>query len=146
MVFRFYITCLQVIFCKEKFHGISGLSFAISLARPTLSFNTEAMLALFQGSLHTLTICRNGSIWYDQVLVHFVFCIDACFSIILGNNEHAEGLKFYLLSRDPSKLKSEFHSSNGKVGLISNLTYMIRMHECLLDQFLWYLWFLVIHY
>lgn len=50
--------------------------------------------------------------------------------MILGNNEHAEGLKFYLLSRDSSKLKSEFHLSNGKVGLISNLTYMIRMHEC----------------
>ncbi|KAJ8639463.1 hypothetical protein MRB53_016157 [Persea americana] len=77
-----------VIFCKEKFHGISGLSFAISLARPTLSFNTEAMLALFQ-----------------------------------GNNEHAEGLKFYLLSRDPSKLKSEFHSSNGKMKV-----------DCIVDQ------------
>lgn len=48
----FILTCLQVIFCEEKFHGISGLSFAVSLTKPTLSFNSEAILALYQGSLH----------------------------------------------------------------------------------------------
>lgn len=53
----------------------------------------------------------------------FVLCTDthACFSIILGDDKYAEGLKAYLLSRDHSNLKSEFHSSNGKVGLASNL-------------------------
>ncbi|XP_058082721.1 isoleucine--tRNA ligase, cytoplasmic isoform X1 [Magnolia sinica] len=69
-----------VILCEEQFHGISGLSFVISLTRPTLSFNSQAVLTLYS-----------------------------------GNDKHAKGLKTYLLSRDHSNLKSEFHQSNGKI-------------------------------
>lgn len=40
---------LQVIIGEETFHGISSMSFAISLARPAVMFNVEAILSLFSG-------------------------------------------------------------------------------------------------
>ncbi|KAJ4723257.1 Isoleucine--tRNA ligase, cytoplasmic [Melia azedarach] len=39
-----------VIIGEESFHGISKLSFKISLARPTLVFNSDAILALYSGN------------------------------------------------------------------------------------------------
>lgn len=42
---------LQVIICEESFHGISGMSFVISLTRPTLMFNLDAIHRLNAGLL-----------------------------------------------------------------------------------------------
>lgn len=39
-----------VIFCEEEFHGVSGVSFVISIAKPTLVFGSDAVLALFSGN------------------------------------------------------------------------------------------------
>ena len=39
----------QVILCEESFHGVSKFDFVIRLARPTLVFNTNAVLALYSG-------------------------------------------------------------------------------------------------
>ncbi|KAH7572769.1 hypothetical protein JRO89_XS03G0009900 [Xanthoceras sorbifolium] len=39
-----------VIIGEESFHGISNLSFKISLARPALMFNSDAILALYSGN------------------------------------------------------------------------------------------------
>ncbi|XP_062107730.1 isoleucine--tRNA ligase, cytoplasmic [Humulus lupulus] len=39
-----------VIIGEECFHGISGMSFAISLSRPALAFNSNAILQLFSGN------------------------------------------------------------------------------------------------
>lgn len=69
-----------VIVCREEFHGVSGLSFAISIARPTP-----------------------------------VFVLDAILDVYSGNKKQAEGLQTYLLSRDLSKLKSEFQVGKGKM-------------------------------
>jgi len=40
---------LQVIVCEESFHGISGMSFVITLTRPTLMLNLDAILTLYAG-------------------------------------------------------------------------------------------------
>lgn len=40
---------LQVIISEESFHGISSMSFAITLARPASMFNEKAILSLFSG-------------------------------------------------------------------------------------------------
>ncbi|KAI5387971.1 isoleucine--tRNA ligase, cytoplasmic [Lathyrus oleraceus] len=68
-----------VIIGEESFHGISSMSFAITLARPALMFNEKAILSLFS-----------------------------------GDSKVAHNLQTYLLSRDHSNLKSEFHDGNGK--------------------------------
>lgn len=39
-----------VILCEESFHGVSKFDFVIRLARPTLVFNTNAVLALYSGN------------------------------------------------------------------------------------------------
>ncbi|XP_057959280.1 isoleucine--tRNA ligase, cytoplasmic [Malania oleifera] len=39
-----------VILCEENFYGISDLSFVITLARPVLLFNSDAVLALYAGN------------------------------------------------------------------------------------------------
>ncbi|XP_065639216.1 isoleucine--tRNA ligase, cytoplasmic-like [Quercus suber] len=39
-----------VIICEESFHGISGMSFVISLTRPTLMFNLDAIHRLNAGN------------------------------------------------------------------------------------------------
>lgn len=39
-----------VILCKESFHGVSKFDFVIRLARPTLVFNMNAVLALYSGN------------------------------------------------------------------------------------------------
>ncbi|XP_042483238.1 isoleucine--tRNA ligase, cytoplasmic-like [Macadamia integrifolia] len=39
-----------VLLCEEAFHGVCGLSFIIRLARPTLNFNSDAVLALYSGN------------------------------------------------------------------------------------------------
>ncbi|KAG1365421.1 hypothetical protein COCNU_12G004210 [Cocos nucifera] len=39
-----------VIFCQEEFCGVSGVSFVISIAKPTLVFESDAILALFFGN------------------------------------------------------------------------------------------------
>ncbi|KAH9606871.1 hypothetical protein KSS87_019705, partial [Heliosperma pusillum] len=39
-----------VIFCEEIFHGVYNMSFTISLSRPTLVFNDEALLSLYEGN------------------------------------------------------------------------------------------------
>ncbi|KAG8388928.1 hypothetical protein BUALT_Bualt02G0176300 [Buddleja alternifolia] len=39
-----------VVLCEESFHGISNLSFVITLARPTLVFNSDALVALYAGN------------------------------------------------------------------------------------------------
>ncbi|XP_008793645.2 isoleucine--tRNA ligase, cytoplasmic-like [Phoenix dactylifera] len=39
-----------VIFCQEEFRGVSGVSFVISIAKPTLVFKSDAILALFSGN------------------------------------------------------------------------------------------------
>lgn len=41
--------CSQVVFYKEEYRGVSGVSFIISLARPALIFKSEAILRLFSG-------------------------------------------------------------------------------------------------
>lgn len=46
---------LQVIVGKETFHGISGLSFVISLSRATVAFNSSAILALHSGLVYVLS-------------------------------------------------------------------------------------------
>ncbi|KAJ6810557.1 putative isoleucine--tRNA ligase, cytoplasmic [Iris pallida] len=38
------------IFCRDEFHGKSGLSFAISIAKPTLMFDPVAILELYSGN------------------------------------------------------------------------------------------------
>ncbi|KAL9240634.1 hypothetical protein vseg_014831 [Gypsophila vaccaria] len=40
-----------VIICEETFHGVYDMSFTISLSRPTLVFNNEALLSLYEGNL-----------------------------------------------------------------------------------------------
>ncbi|KAF8402282.1 hypothetical protein HHK36_013234 [Tetracentron sinense] len=45
-----------VILCEESFHGISGLAFVVSLAKPTLTFSSDAVLALYAGN----TKCTEG--------------------------------------------------------------------------------------
>lgn len=42
-------TKMQVVLGEERFHGISGMSFGITLARPALTFNSKAILSLFKG-------------------------------------------------------------------------------------------------
>lgn len=39
----------QVVIGEESFRGISGLSFVISLTRPTLMFNLDAIVTLYAG-------------------------------------------------------------------------------------------------
>uniref|UniRef100_A0A1D1XZB6 Isoleucine--tRNA ligase, cytoplasmic n=1 Tax=Anthurium amnicola TaxID=1678845 RepID=A0A1D1XZB6_9ARAE len=39
-----------VVILEEKFHGVSGLSFAISLGRASLMFNSDAILKLYSGN------------------------------------------------------------------------------------------------
>ncbi|KAI3450053.1 hypothetical protein Pfo_006718 [Paulownia fortunei] len=39
-----------VVLAEESFHGISNLSFAITLARPSLVFNSDALVALYAGN------------------------------------------------------------------------------------------------
>ncbi|KAF7827268.1 isoleucine--tRNA ligase, cytoplasmic [Senna tora] len=56
-----------VVLGEEKFHGISGMSFGITLARPALMFNSKAILALFSGeakfghNLQTYLLSRDHS-------------------------------------------------------------------------------------
>ncbi|WJX44971.1 isoleucine--tRNA ligase [Trifolium repens] len=56
-----------VIIGEESFHGISSMSFAITLARPALMFNEEAILSLFAGgskfaqNLQTYLLSRDHS-------------------------------------------------------------------------------------
>ncbi|KAK9088613.1 hypothetical protein Scep_027695 [Stephania cephalantha] len=56
-----------VILCQERFHGISGLAFAITLAKPALIFNSDACLALYSGDakqangLQTYLLSRDHS-------------------------------------------------------------------------------------
>ncbi|XP_077211966.1 tRNA synthetase class I (I, L, M and V) family protein [Tasmannia lanceolata] len=56
-----------VMFCDEKFHGVSGMSFEISLAKPMLAFNSQATLALYSGDkkraegLQTYLLSRDRS-------------------------------------------------------------------------------------
>lgn len=40
---------LQVVLGEERFHGIAGMSFGITLTRPALMFNQKAILSLFTG-------------------------------------------------------------------------------------------------
>ena len=40
---------LQVTVAEESFHGISNLAFTITLTRPALVFNSDAILALHEG-------------------------------------------------------------------------------------------------
>lgn len=42
---------LQVIIFEEKYDDVSGTSFIVRLARPTLVFNKEAILPLYSGKL-----------------------------------------------------------------------------------------------
>ncbi|KAK6119823.1 hypothetical protein DH2020_046448 [Rehmannia glutinosa] len=39
-----------VVLAEESFHGISNLSFAITLVRPTLVFNSDALVSLYAGN------------------------------------------------------------------------------------------------
>ncbi|KAH9624724.1 hypothetical protein KSS87_015623, partial [Heliosperma pusillum] len=39
-----------VIFCEETFHGVYDMSFTISLSTPSLVFNDEALLSLYEGN------------------------------------------------------------------------------------------------
>jgi hypothetical protein len=48
-IFVFLTGKLQVNVCEESFHGISGMSFVITLTRPTLMFNLDAILTLYAG-------------------------------------------------------------------------------------------------
>ena len=41
---------LQVILAEEKFYGISNLSFAVRLARPSLVFVPDAIVSLYAGA------------------------------------------------------------------------------------------------
>ncbi|KAL4373845.1 hypothetical protein AHAS_Ahas05G0122500 [Arachis hypogaea] len=56
-----------VVLGEERFHGISGMSFGIILARPTVMFNSKAILPLFQGNkkyahnLETYLLSRDNS-------------------------------------------------------------------------------------
>ncbi|KAJ0016821.1 hypothetical protein Pint_11171 [Pistacia integerrima] len=45
---------MQVILGEESFHGISKMSFKISLARPALAFDSDAILALYSGNTEFL--------------------------------------------------------------------------------------------
>ncbi|KAJ4954492.1 hypothetical protein NE237_011275 [Protea cynaroides] len=40
-----------VLLCEEAFHGVDRLSFIVRLARPTLIFNSDAVLALYSGNV-----------------------------------------------------------------------------------------------
>lgn len=40
----------SVVLAEESFHGIANLSFTITLARPALMFNSEALVALYAGN------------------------------------------------------------------------------------------------
>ncbi|MED6179565.1 hypothetical protein PIB30_001857 [Stylosanthes scabra] len=56
-----------VVLGEERFHGISGMSFGIILARPAVMFNSKAILPLFQGNtkyahnLETYFLSRDNS-------------------------------------------------------------------------------------
>ncbi|KAK9085817.1 hypothetical protein Sjap_026228 [Stephania japonica] len=56
-----------VILCQERFHGISGLSFTITLTKPALMFNSDACLELYSGDakqangLQTYLLSRDHS-------------------------------------------------------------------------------------
>ncbi|KAJ1420666.1 hypothetical protein SESBI_14243 [Sesbania bispinosa] len=56
-----------VVIGEEVFHGISNMSFGITLARPALMFNTQAILSLFTGdaklayNLQTYLLSRDHS-------------------------------------------------------------------------------------
>ncbi|KAK4268844.1 hypothetical protein QN277_022077 [Acacia crassicarpa] len=56
-----------VVLGEEKFYGISGMSFGITLARPALMFNSEAIVSLFAGeakfghNLQTYLLSRDHS-------------------------------------------------------------------------------------
>ncbi|PQM40320.1 isoleucine--tRNA ligase cytoplasmic [Prunus yedoensis var. nudiflora] len=43
-----------VVVAEESFHGISGMSFVISLARPALVFNSDAILPLYLGNAESV--------------------------------------------------------------------------------------------
>ncbi|EOA32665.1 hypothetical protein CARUB_v10015963mg [Capsella rubella] len=69
-----------VIISDETFQDVSKLSYRISLARPAVKFNEEAILALYSGDVKL-----------------------------------AMRIQRYLLSRDHSKLKSEFEAGDGMI-------------------------------
>ncbi|CAB4263187.1 unnamed protein product [Prunus armeniaca] len=43
-----------LVVAEESFHGISGMSFVISLARPALVFNSDAILPLYSGNAESV--------------------------------------------------------------------------------------------
>lgn len=94
----------QVIISDESFQDVSKLSFKITLARPALKFNDEDILALYSGESPSH---HNGS---PPLILSLTSS-----SMVPGDVKFATGLQTYLLSRDPSNLKSEFQAGDGKV-------------------------------
>lgn len=125
---------LQVVVAEESFHGISGMSFVISLTQPAPVLNSDAILSLYSGRYSL----RQILVWYStrsfislsksKSTTPLLFLCLKPFLLVLilwskyslmvaGNTEFARALQTYLLSRDHANLKSEFQHGKGKVCL-----------------------------
>ncbi|KAK2986143.1 hypothetical protein RJ640_030688 [Escallonia rubra] len=97
-----------VIIAEENCDDISNLPCVITLARPALVFNKDAILKLYAGRLLRL---------FSSILCCLGFLL-RCYklsSTTIGNPRSSEDLQTYLLSRDHYRLKSEFQRGNGKI-------------------------------
>lgn len=108
----------QVIFAEERFHGVSNISFAIKLARPSLVFNQDAIVTLYGGEVSRISLRMKN---IQHTIRGFIF---SPWSLLFaGNLKYANGLQSYLLSRDHNNLKAEFQAGKGTVSAVNRCTH-----------------------
>lgn len=102
-----FYNLLQVLLSHEE---LPNVSFVISLAKPALVFDAEAIIALYSGYM-----CIYIQFISNFVIEHAELEIWTSAFYAVGDKKLADNLQTYLSSREVSNLKFEFQGGNGKV-------------------------------